>query len=552
MKNLEDLSFEGQEAQYQKLTTMLQQVYQQTEDTQHIQADQGKTLTNARQRLLLATSSVAQETGPVDQECVLQVHHSSMVRFPQDERDGTLVSLRNERGGASHLRDLKIRSAKPGRLKRIVNTLAAAVSLILIVLLFGSAILALRQARTHTSHQHIQQGALQGQPVQLYDISGNGTSTVVNHIDPMSGQVLWHFTLKPVAETGGRLGLDDPENPQAVKGILYFLGTDTAGMSVYAINVTTGALVWKSLVGAAGAGLVVTNGLVYTAQTSNGNDFMLALSALTGQTVWKRHFTGSAPDVIDTMQVIAATSSVLYAVSYRLAQEQSLLYALDAQTGQVLWQKQVSHPEEITIGKIVGSTLYLAGGVGPGDQGQGTSIYAYDLSTSTQLWTTAIRGSVSTLEVEQHTLYATTLDKNSRGGDLPGSIYVLRPSDGLLLWQQHPNSVLGNLLIAGGEVYLVRYNGTGGSTMQFIAEGHGKYKIIGGSTWHLEALRGSDGHLDWQQTLSADMGTPLLFGSDLYLPDLNGTIHVLDPSNGKQIKTIPISGIVSSIALFVA
>jgi hypothetical protein len=74
----------------------------------------------------------------------------------------------------------------------------------------------------------------------------------------------------------------------------------------------------------------------------------------------------------------------------------------------VLWQKPVFHPGEITVGKIVGNSLYLAGIVGPSDQGQGTSSSACDLSTGTQLWSIPIEGSVNTL-------YAMTFDKNQQG-----------------------------------------------------------------------------------------------------------------------------------------
>jgi outer membrane protein assembly factor BamB len=95
--------------------------------------------------------------------------------------------------------------------------------------------------------------------------------------------------MKPIAQNG-RLAGASPENPQEVKGVLYTESTDTDGMTVYTATATTGMLVGKAPAGSAGAGLVLADGLVYTAQSSFGNASLLALNALSGQQVWKTAF----------------------------------------------------------------------------------------------------------------------------------------------------------------------------------------------------------------------------------------------------------------------
>jgi len=534
VKKFDDLNFERQEARYNKLTTILQRIYQPSEEKR----EREKTLSSARQRLLLATSMQVESDEPV------------MLELLQQEQLSSVEVL--DPGEMTRSRGTKTREHGPRRLRHLVNTLAAVIAMTLIVFLLGYTLLSLRQVHSQPGHPQtptIQQSQL----AQLYVVSGSLNSMMLSHLDPASGRALWHFMIKPDVQNGGQ-AITSPITPQVVKGILYFEDTDTNGMTVYALNSITGALVWKTPVGGAGTGVVVANGLVYTGQSSFGNESLLALDALTGKQAWQKHFAGSAPDVIDNMQVIGAVNNVLYAVSYRLAQEQSLLYALDAQTGQVLWQKQVAYPEEITIGKIVGNTLYLAGTVGPDDQGQSTSISAYNLPAGAQLWSTSISGSVAILAVEQQALYAMTSDKNQQGEVLPGSIYALQSSNGLVLWQQHSNRVPGDVLLVHGELYVASFTNSG-SAIHITINAQGKYEMSGGLPWNLEALNESTGHLDRQQTLPADMSTPVLFGSDFYLTDLNGTMYVLDPSSGHISKTLPISGIsISSpgVMLFVA
>lgn len=414
------------------------------------------------------------------------------------------------------------------RLRRVIEMSLIAAVVLMTIFGWGFFSQAFHQLNQSSTGSHGSQPGKQDIPqnpaTQLYSVFSGTSGKTISRLDPVSGQTLWHFTMKPENEATGSQGMVALGNPQMVNGILYFVGTDADGIVVYAVNATTGTLLWKSLAGHSQTNLVIENGFVYVAQSSPGDEVILAFNAQTGQTVWQKHYQGSTPNSLDDMYVVGATRSTLYVASSWPSLKRSQLYALDAQKGTFLWQQEVSRSEEITQGVIAGNTLYLAG-VDASSTGK-TSIYAYDLSSHSQSWSRPITGSVSTLKVEQQTLYATTFDKNQQGGDQPSSMYALRASNGSVLWQQHPNAVIRDVAVAGGEMYL---------TVVGISTG----------TVQLEALRGTDGHLDWQQPLSVGAGNPgtlAVLGSNLYIGGANNTIEVIARSNGKQLKALPLSG----------
>lgn len=507
----------------------------------------------------------AENTGEPEQQLVLRLQKYYQ---PRQEHDLALkrVQARLEHlqsAGAENNEDMREQptapSMRPGQFKvphlearrRFSRRLSLLAAVALVALLLSGSLFVLRQGRAQTPGLANQQtptktpGTQQNTPTQLYAFSvgfsarTDADSRTLYRLDPTSGQALWHFTMKAETDKKGEKIFAAFGTLQVVNGILYFQGTDTDGIYIYAVNVTTGTLVWKSLRGEGETDPLVANGMVYVTQSSSGGGFILALNAQNGQQVWKRPYTGSGTSYIDNLQVVAATSSTLYVTTYRLAQEQSLLYALNAQTGALLWQKEIAHPEMISQGKIAGNTLYLASEKGPNEQGQG-AVSAYDLATGNQLWSTAMNGSVSAFAVEQNTLYAITFNKNQHGSDLAGSIYALRASDGKILWQQHPNRQINGMIVADGEVYLNTAEVNAIYTSQTIKGANGQDKVtVNGPPWQLEALNGADGDLTWQQTMPASVGgLPLVIGDDIYLVSMDSTIVVIDRSTGKQIKTI--------------
>lgn len=436
------------------------------------------------------------------------------------------------------------------RFSRALNLLAAVV---VVVFLVGSVLVVLSQAHTPATgvagHSPKTQSSSKHavQPPHLYALStdfGNSNDfgeRTLSQVDPASGKTNWHFTIKPTIETGGNEG-SSFSSLQAVDGVLYFLGSDTHGTAVYAVQEATGTLVWKFLLGEDYSGnLVIANGLVYTIQSQTKSEVIVALDAQTGSLVWQRGYMHSSTvGGGDTVQIVGSQGNALYAIDYQYAQDRSTLYALNAQKGTPLWQQEIAQLEEITLGQIAGNTLYLAGQASttssPQDQ---TLVYAYDLSTGKQDWSKAIGGRVTQFDVAQNVIYAVTGGKNQYGSLVPGTIYALRASDGLILWQQPLNLVISAMVVVNGEVYLALFVQNAA-----YSETNGE---VSGPNWYLEALRGSDGHMDWQKSMGPEIGSqPVILGSDLYLTSSHDTIDVFNLSRGELIGTMQVSGLTTS------
>lgn len=483
-------------------------------------------------------------------ERIQQERQSAVGHSAQKRRIDEPVSIHATNEGKSHMHTIKSNPRKPTRLRLVLNILTAAALLTAIAFVLGRVLGIIPQAQTPAARSTVhQQQNTSSDP--LFAISGlnQPNGTVISRLDLVSGDELWHFPVQPTVDKKGEYASEYPVNPHIVNGILFFGDTDTKGEAVYAVNVTTGVLVWETPLAQSDESLIVANGLVYSGESSFGSASILALDAQNGQQIWKKTFAASGTNVIDDMQVVGATSNVVYAINNRLAQQQSLLYALDQKTGNVLWHKEIAHAGEINTEKMVGNTLYM---------GTTGFISAYDLSTGTQLWSTPVSvGFVDRIEVEQNTLYATTSGKLSNGSLLPGSFYALLASNGSVLWQQQPQQFIDAMFVSAGEVYLSIFPLGGAATHGFVGSDGTPTVTTTGPSWHLQAFKGTNGHLDWQQTIPATTaGTSVIVGSNLYMTGLDDTIHVLDLSNGKQTKTINVSettnGSLSKVALFTA
>jgi hypothetical protein len=115
MKNVEDLHFEQQEAQYGNPTAVLRQMYR------HSGPDREKTLANARQRLALATSSLARDTESIDPVCLEQERPSSLEHLLRNGHQETLLPRCERIAGEAPLRGARTNKKGPGRLKRLVE-----------------------------------------------------------------------------------------------------------------------------------------------------------------------------------------------------------------------------------------------------------------------------------------------------------------------------------------------------------------------------------------------------------------------------------------------
>jgi outer membrane protein assembly factor BamB len=134
--------------------------------------------------------------------------------------------------------------------------------------------------------------------------TGSLVNAVFYAIDTSTGVPLWTF------ESGRDRDYAFDSSPAVANGLVYAASDDG---NLYALNASTGALVWDYPSGA-GATPAVANGVVYV-------DGVYALNATTGALLWTSPF-GSFPAVAD---------GVVYSVGG------NDVYALNASTGALLW-----------------------------------------------------------------------------------------------------------------------------------------------------------------------------------------------------------------------
>ena len=181
-------------------------------------------------------------------------------------------------------------------------------------------------------------------------------------LDTTTGSLAWQYT------TGAMINASAP----ALSNGVVFVGSRDGYL--YAINAATGQLKWKySTMGISleMSSPAVYNGIVYIGGWGNISDFSLhgslyAVSEQTGQLVWH---------ALDSLGI--STSPCVDNGKVYISPNGGTLYALDAATGAILWDKRIL-PNGASPA-ISGNTLYVGG--------SGTwYIYALDKNTGAEKW----------------------------------------------------------------------------------------------------------------------------------------------------------------------
>ncbi len=176
------------------------------------------------------------------------------------------------------------------------------------------------------------------------------------HSDPChTGYNRNEFLLGPV--TVGNLTLDWQyatgdmllySSPAVVNGVVYVGSYDK---NLYALNATTGALIWKYTTG----GVVlsspaVVNGVVYVGSDDNN---VYALNAATGALLWKYTADGgveSSPTVVNGVVYVGANGNRKYSGE---------VYALSAVTGAQVWEHESGGSAELSSPAVVNGVVYI-------------------------------------------------------------------------------------------------------------------------------------------------------------------------------------------------
>ncbi len=241
-------------------------------------------------------------------------------------------------------------------------------------------------------------------------------------------------------------------------GVVYVGGEDGY---FYAMDATTGALLWHYR-NDSRSSPAVADGVVYTVSSANT---LSALNASTGALLWE-YGLGPSSGYHGDLSSPAVANGVVYVGS-----EDNNLYALNAGNGALLWQ--------YTTGGPIYSSPAVANGVVYVGSDDG-NVYALDASTGALLWQYMTGGPISQSSpaVANGVVYVGSRDDN---------LYALNAISGALLWKYAIGGVpfydVPTPAVANGVVYVGRWAlnastgavlwqyGTGGFSSPAVANG---------------------------------------------------------------------------------
>ena len=230
-----------------------------------------------------------------------------------------------------------------------------------------------------------------GGPVSSSPAVANGRVHVLSYdgrlhtLDAASGTLLWKFASDGERrfEARGLHGMQprqqtfaDPydvylSSPVVVQGTVYFGSGDG---HLYAVDAATGALRWKFRTGnVVHASPAVADGLVYV---GSWDGRLYAVDAATGQERW--HFQGGLDPLMANQQGFQSSPAVVDGVVY-CGSRDSHLYALDARTGAEKWRFATGASWVVGSPAVADGKVYFA-------TSDSSLLHAVDAATGQAVW----------------------------------------------------------------------------------------------------------------------------------------------------------------------
>ena len=303
-----------------------------------------------------------------------------------------------------------------------------------------------------------------------------------------TGNNPYEHTLSPATVAGlqpaWRFGTDLSSfaSPILVNGLVYFyVRNNDTSESLYALNATTGAVVWQDKMGEDGDVPTLANGVLYS---ENGGGIS-ALDPLTGIVIWAyfRDGGGSSSPTVSDGRVYSADA-------------QGFAYALDARTGTLAWETLIGLPDTpISQAAVVNGIAYYGS--------YDNNVYALNAHTGALLWKFATGGFPFSPTVFKSVVYVGSEDKN---------LYALDALTGALLWKfATGGGVESTPAVANGAIYFGSLDG------------------------YLYALDASSGTLGWKFHTTGMYTSPAVANGVVYFPAFDGAnegVYALDAGTG--------------------
>jgi outer membrane protein assembly factor BamB len=248
----------------------------------------------------------------------------------------------------------------------------------------------------------------------LLYISG-GYGTFLYALNATTGDLVWNHTRATWIAS----------SPAVAYGQVYFGGFDK---NVTALNATDGGFLWNytTMGWLAASSPAVADGVVYIG--GGYGDTVLALNASTGDKLWE-YLTGG-----DVHSSPAVANGIVYVGSY-----DDRVYALNATTGEEVWIYPTGY-DVFSSPAVVEGVVY----VGSNDN----KVYALDAVSGTELWNYPTENWVSSSPaVGDGMVYV---------GSYDGNVYTLNATTGVKLWNYTTGGAISSspALSSNGVVYI--------------------------------------------------------------------------------------------------
>ena len=257
-----------------------------------------------------------------------------------------------------------------------------------------------------------------------------------------------------------------------------------------------------------------------------------ALNAETGETVWAFDLRGE----VESDRAVYGTPAISDGVAY-IGGYDGMLYSLNLENGNDLWEKLVGDGSPIVGGPAVGGGLVV---VGSSDG----FLYAYDVADGSFRWSFPTDNSI----------WATPAVANDRVffGSMDQKVYAL-DLDGQKVWEFHTGgAVTAQPLVQDGRVYIGSFSSdffaldaeTGSMIWKFPdasnwywsrAVTNGDTLFVGSTNGNLYALDATTGRLRWAYpTDGSIVGSPALVGDRVAVASTDGRVRLVRQVDGQD------------------
>jgi outer membrane protein assembly factor BamB len=345
------------------------------------------------------------------------------------------------------------------------------------------------------------------------------------------------FILSPV--TVGSLALrwsyqtgsSEVSSSAVANGVMYF-AAGYGNAALYALNASTGVLLWRSRPVALLDSPVVANGVVYI-DSSDG--YLHALNGTTGTPLW-RFPNGYLGGDLPTAPTVA--NGVVY-----IGSNDRNLYAVNANTGALLWKYTIGGAHILSSPAVANGVVYFGSFDEP-------NFYALNASTGALLWKYTTGSVPSSPAVVNGVVYIESLFTSDNY-----YLHALDAATGALLWGSTVGQGIASPAVANGVVYAGSSNGglyalnasTGAPLWQYptAAEVDSSPAVANGVVYfgsddnNLYALNAATGALLWQYTTGGVVrSSPTVVNGVVYVGSEDGNLYSFGLSGGLLSKSL--------------